>query len=120
MAFADPQTITISTVANTLARIAFGQNTGTFQKDDGSVKLTISHAFGKRNRSVVRVDSTKISADPFTPAINVKSTYSAYLVSDEPPSGWTVAEKKAIIDSLMGWMTASSGAATTKFIGREV
>jgi len=39
MAFADPQTVTINAVANSLPRISSGNNAGGFSKDDGTVKL---------------------------------------------------------------------------------
>lgn len=120
MAFSDPQTLTISTVANSLARIAFGPNAGVFSKDDGTVKLTVSHTYGKRTRRVVKIDASKISADPFTPAINSKSSFQTYLVIDEPINGFTIAEKKAYIDALCAFLTTSSGASTTKILGGEV
>jgi hypothetical protein len=43
----------------------------------------------------------------------------SYLVIDTPVTGYTVAEAKAIVDGLMGYLTASSGAATTKLLGGE-
>lgn len=61
MAFADPQTLTINAVANTLPRTSSGTNSGVFTKDDGTVKLSIQHASGKRIRSSARVDFSKIA-----------------------------------------------------------
>jgi hypothetical protein len=43
MAFSDPQSLTINSVATSLPRTAFGTNSGAFTSGDGSVKLSISH-----------------------------------------------------------------------------
>ncbi len=121
MAFSDPQTITINAIANVLARIGFGQNTGTFSKDDQSVKLDVRHSYnGKRARRVARIDHSKFTADPYIPANQSKVTFATYLVFDEPIAGYTVAEKKQIVDGLLAWLSASSGANITKILGGEV
>jgi hypothetical protein len=119
MAYADPQTVTINSVANALPRVGSGVNVGSFSKDDGTVKLGISHAYGKRNRRVARVDHSKIAPDPLISSTNIKYSMSAYLVVDVPVTGYTIAEQKQIIDALTAWLSASSGANTTKLLGGE-
>jgi hypothetical protein len=119
VAFSDPQTVTISGSANTLPRVSSGENTGSFQKDDGTVKLTVSHQYGKRNRRTIRLEHSKIAPDPLISATNIRYSMTSYLVIDTPVTGYTVAEAKAIVDGLMGYLTASSGAATTKLLGGE-
>jgi hypothetical protein len=116
---ADPQTVTINAVAQTLASIARGVNTSTYQKDDGNVKLGISHQYGKRTRRTARLDFSKIAADPLISAQNIKYSMSAYLVIDTPITGFTVAEAKQIVDALTAYLTASSGAVVTKILGGE-
>nr|UJQ85635.1 MAG: hypothetical protein 2 [Leviviridae sp.] len=118
MAFSDPQTVTINAVANTLPRTGSGQNNGTFQNADGSVRLSISHSFGKRARRTVRIDYSKIAADPLT-AENQEFSMSTYVVVDTPLRGLTVTEQKQIVDALTAWLTASSGANVTKVLGSE-
>jgi hypothetical protein len=118
MAFADPQTVTINAVANTLPRVGSGLNNGQFQNSDGTVKLSISHAIGKRARRTVRIDYSKIAADPIT-AENAEFTMSTYVVVDTPLRGLTVTEQKQIVDALTAWLTASSGANVTKVLGQE-
>jgi hypothetical protein len=44
---------------------------------------------------------------------------STYIVADVPPVGFSVVEQKQIIDALTAWLTASSGANVTKFLGGE-
>lgn len=119
MAFSDPQSVTINAVANSLPRISSGINAGTFQKDDGNVKLSVSHTYGKRTRRTIRLDYSKIAADPLISAQNIKYSMSTYLVIDTPVTGFTVAEAKQIIDALTLYLTASSGARVTQLLGGE-
>ena len=117
---ADPQSVTINAVANLLPAIARGQNTSSYQKDDGTVKLTVSHQYlPKRIRRNVRLDFSKIAADPLISAQNIKYSMSAYLVIDIPVTGFTNAEAKYIVDALTAYLTASSGAKVTSVLGGE-
>lgn len=118
MAFTDPQSVTINAVAQPLPRISAPTGAGSFQKDDGSYKLTISHQMGKRTRRNVRLDFSKVAADPYAPAINNRYTGSVYLVIDHPPSGgWTNTEIKDIVLGLTGWLTSAN---VLKVLGSEV
>ena len=116
--YSDPQTVG----ADSLPRIGVSGNAGTFQKADGTVKLSIAHSKSKSNRirSQVRVDSVKIVADPLVTGTNLRLSSSAYLVLDRPVNGYTVAELVTIITSLTGWLTATSNANATKLGGQEV
>jgi len=118
VAFADPQSVTINSVANSLPRISSGVNTGTFQKDDATVKLTVSHQLGARNRRQLRLDFNKIATDVFT-SDNTRYSMSAYLVVDVPPIGFSIAEQKQIVDALTAYLTASTGAKVTQLLGGE-
>lgn len=119
MAFADPQSVTINTVANSLPRTASGINAGVFTKDDGNVKLSVSHQYGKRTRRTLRLDFSKIAADPLISAQSIRYSMSAYLVIDTPITGFTVAEAKQIVDGLTAYLTASTGARVTQLLGGE-
>lgn len=118
MAFADPQSVTINAVANSLPRISSGVNTGSFQKDDATVKLGVSHQYGTRVRRQLRLDHVKIAPDVFT-SDNVKYSMSAYLVVDVPITGYSLAEQKQIVDGLTAYLTATSGARVTQLLGGE-
>jgi hypothetical protein len=117
--FADPQSITINAVANSLPRTSSGTNSGVFTKDDALVKLSFSHQLGKRIRRVVRLDHAKIAADPLLAGVNVKANVAVYLVVDVPETGYTVVEQKQVVDGLTAFLTASSGANVTKLLGGE-
>jgi hypothetical protein len=116
---ADPQSVTINAVANSLPAISRGVNTSTYQKDDGNVVLAISHSYGKRTRRSIRLDHSKVAADPLISSQNIKYSMSAYLVIDVPPTGYTVTEAKQIVDGLLAYLTASSGAKVTSVLGGE-
>lgn len=120
MAFADPQSVTVNAVAQTLPRTPTATTYGVFTKDDGSYKLTISRTnSGKRTRHLARLDSTKTAADPLMAGVNVLANMGVYLVIDVPRTGYTLAEQKQIVEALTGFLTASSGANVTKILGGE-
>lgn len=119
MSYSDPQTITINAVATTLPRVSSGVNSGVFSKDDGNVKLTVSHAYGKRARRTIRVDFRKVAADPLSTGYNKEYSMSTYIVVDQPTVGFSNAEVKQIVDALTGYLTASSGARVTQLLGGE-
>ena len=119
MSFADPQSVTINAVAQSLPRVSSGTNLGVFRKDDSTVQLTVSHQYGKRTRRQVKLDFSKIAPDQFLADVNVKLSMSAYLVVDVPPTGFTVAEQKQIVDALTAYLTASTGAKVTQLLGGE-
>nr|UJQ85662.1 MAG: hypothetical protein 2 [Leviviridae sp.] len=116
---ADPQSVTINAVAQSLPAIARGVNVSSYQKDDGTVKLSISHQYGKRIRRTARLDFSKIVADPLVPAQNQKVSMSTYLVIDQPITGLTIAEIKQVVDGLTAYLTASTGAKVTSIVGGE-
>jgi len=119
VAFADPQSVTINAIANSLPRTGSGDNTGTFTKDDGNVKLSVSHSYGKRNRRTIRIDHRKVAVDPLNAAQNLNYSMSIYMVADIPPVGYSPAEAKQVLDGFLANLQASSGANETKFFGGE-
>nr|QDH90042.1 MAG: hypothetical protein H1BulkLitter6301_000002 [Leviviridae sp.] len=119
MSFADPQSVTINAIANSLPRISSGVNVGAFSKDDATVKLGVSHQYGKRIRRTIRLDHQKYAADPLVSSTNVLRSMSVYIVADVPLQGYTIAEQKQIVDGLTGYLTASTGARVTQLLGGE-
>jgi hypothetical protein len=67
----------------------------------------------------VRLDASKIAADPFVAGQNNQVSMSAYLVVDVPKQGYSIAEQKQIVDALTAYLTASSGARVTQLLGGE-
>jgi hypothetical protein len=117
----DPQSLTINAVATSLPKISTESNKSVYQKDDGTVRLTIQHSYGpKRNRRLVRIDQKKISSDPLVTANNQEYKLAVYLVIDEPTTvGFTVAERQYIVTSLADWLKASTNAATNAVLGGQ-
>lgn len=106
--FADPQTITVNTVAQTLPAVERNGTLSKYQKDDGTYSLSISHQIAKRGRFTVRIDATKVAPDPLSAANNQVYSASAYLVLDKPLVGYTNAEVQQIASALTAWATSAN------------
>lgn len=119
MSYADPQSVTINSIAVSLPRTGSGVNTGQFTSNDGLTKLSVSHQYGKRNRRQIRLDVRKIAADPLTSGQNNEYSMSAYLVVDLPKVGYSVTEAKQVVDALVAYLTATSGSKVTSLLGGE-
>ncbi len=117
--FTDPQTLTISGSAKTLPRTGSSDNSGVFTQDTGDNKMTIRHAYGKRNRHSLSVVNTKTTADPLITGSSFIASMSVQISVDVPPVGYTVAEATAVCAAVFTFLTASTNAATTKIIGGE-
>jgi hypothetical protein len=119
MAFTDPQSVTISGTAISLPRVSTGAGTSTYSSADGLVSLTASSSYGKRTRRVLRIDHSKLTADPFIPAQNTKVSMSNYIVFDVPVAGYTNTEALAVYAGFKAAFTATSDALITKLLGGE-
>ncbi len=120
--FTDPQTVTINAIARTLPRTGMNDNTGNFRESlptSGASILSVSHTFGKRNRDVLRFTDTKTTADPLLTGSSFVASLGVNLTIDAPPTGYTVAEKKLVVDGILAWLTASSGANITRLLNGE-
>lgn len=124
MALTDPISITLNSVAVSLPKTSVGENKSAYTKDDGLVKISVSHQeVGKNNgaktRRVIRLDTTDVAADPLLAGVNREVPFEAYLVIVDPKIGLTLAAKKDKVTSLLTYLTASSGAVLTKILGGE-
>jgi hypothetical protein len=119
MAFSDPQSITISGSTISLPKVSSGNGSGDYQSADGLVHLGASNHYGRRTRRVLRLDHSKITADPFIPSQNSKVSMSCYMVFDLPVAGYSNADAKAVYDGFKGLYTATSDAVITKLLGGE-
>lgn len=119
MSFSDPQSLTINAVAISLPRTSSGVNSGTFSSSDGTTRMSVSHAYGKRTRRTIRLDLSKVSTDPLLPSQNVRLTSSIYLVIDAPIAGYSNTELKQAADGFLAALTATSGAKITQLLGGE-
>lgn len=115
--FTDPQTVTVNAVAKSLPRVASGNYDGAFESVADGLKLRVSHAFGKRDRRTVRLDSKDIAADPYLDGTNRPISMSAYLVVDAPPQGYTATEISYHVQALIDWLDTPANLA--KVLGSE-
>lgn len=106
--FADPQVVTVNAVAKSMPRISSKDLSATYQMDDQSFKLTISHTISnKRNRSMVRIDQRAIVPDPLT-SINDYETLSFYFVIDRPEVGFSAAQVDQLVQGLKTWLDTTA------------
>jgi hypothetical protein len=118
--FADPQTITVNSVAQPMPRVLSDGTKSVYQKSDQTFTFTVSHqslrAGGKdRVRSMVRVDQRAIVPDPLT-AVNDYETLGVYLVIDRPLAGFSSTQVDQLIAGLKTWLDST---AIGKLYGRE-
>lgn len=121
MAFADPQSVTVGGTPSTLPRTSSGVNSGAFQTADSGLKLGVTHAVNRsRARRTLRLDSQKWVPDVINGDLNRLQTMSVYLVANVPADGsMSIADQKAVVDALVAYMSASSGARITQLLGGE-
>lgn len=106
---ADPQSVTVNAVANSLPRISPATGfAGMFAKADSTLGLGFKITHASRDRVEIRLDFAKIAADPIT-AVNQKWTGSASIVINAPPNGvFTDTEIKDYVLGLTGWATSAN------------
>ncbi len=119
MAFSDPQSVTIGGTAISLPRTGSANHAGEFTSNDGLVRMTVSSSYGKRIRRTLRVEHSKVAPDPLISSQNIRFSMSTYIVTDTPVTGYTVAEAKAVVDALVAYLAASTGARVTQLLGGE-
>ncbi len=119
--FAEPVSITINAVAQSLNRTGMGPNNGAFMTNDGLHRLTISHGvIAGANQRVIRLDRKQTVSNPLSTGEYFDTTDQVWLVSRTPLAGaLTVTQQKQLIDGYLSYLTASSGAAITKLLGGE-
>lgn len=119
MAFADPQSIKISGTTHSLPRVSTEGRKSEYSKDDGTVILKIQSDKNRRTRQTYRVDTSKITTDPFDTTQNVEVSMSAYLVVDRPLAGYTNEEALKVVEGLSEALGLTSFAAVKKLLAGE-
>lgn len=114
--FADPQSVTINSVAQSMPRVSSKELSSVYSKSDGTFKLTISHTPSKdRIRSMVRIDQRAIVTNPLD-STNDYDTLSFYSVIDRPVYGFTTAQVEQLVAGFQAWLTSGN---VDKLIGTE-
>lgn len=108
MAFTDPQSITVNTVAQSLPRVKSDGYRSEYLEADEEFKLTISHLESKnRTRRMVRIDQRVVASDPLT-SVNEYKSLGVYLVIDEPEYGFTDGEIDYVVQALCTWLSSAN------------
>jgi hypothetical protein len=97
--FTDPQSITISGATSSLPRTSVDGDKTEYTSSDGAIQLSASHqetGGGKRNRRMLRLDTSKWGTDPYRDDVNVELSMSIYMVFDVPRLGYTVTDQLAV------------------------
>lgn len=110
MAFADPTTLnlgsTVSQTGGTATALAVEDRsapyTGKYTSSDGLTKLKVSHTYGSRKRSEMRLDLWTTYVDPST-GLSKDISASAYLVVTRPNSGFTTTQLKSLTTGICGY-----------------
>lgn len=111
MAFTDPQTVTIDSIAHTCNRIRSDGYRSEYSNADESVKLTISHQESKgRTRRMARIDMRVVAADPLS-SLNEYKDLGVYIVIDEPEYGFSDADIGNVVAGLTSYLSAATVAA---------
>jgi hypothetical protein len=119
MAFSDPLSVTISAVTTPLPKVNTEGDETRYQSADGLISVEASHDAGKRLRHLLRINHSKLTADPFIPAENVKVSMSNYIVFDVPPAGYTAAEQLAVYTGFKAMYIASTDLLISKLLAGE-
>jgi len=115
----DPQVITLSEAALTLPRTAVTSDGAKYSSPDTTLKASVRHTYGRRNRHSVQLTFDKVAADPLLSSANRRLSMSTWILVDVPPEGFTIAEQVALVKALTTWLTANSMANTSKVVGGE-
>jgi hypothetical protein len=104
--FTDPLSVTYNAVATSLPKVDSGNRRGVYESADNTLRLTVSHTNGKRERSEIRLDHKKNAADPLDPTRNRPYDMSVYVVVNRPFNvGYTDAEAQLVYDALLAFCT---------------
>jgi hypothetical protein len=123
MALTDPLSITISGwkggSALSLPRVEARQFGSGYSHVDGDTRLNLSHEYGRRTRRRIRLDLSKLTADPFIPDRNVTVSMSIFTVVDVPVAGFTNAEQLNAWKGMNALLAASTDTVYTAFLGGQ-
>lgn len=90
--FADPQSVTIATVAVSLPRVSITPNSAVYKSNDGMTHLDIRQSqTANRFRREFRLTKRKIAADPIS-AVNKEVSASVIIAIDSPKFGFSNTE----------------------------
>lgn len=102
-----------------LDRISTSLNTSVYANVDKGLKLTISHTYGKRTRRVVRLEHTKIVADPLVSTVSRPVSASVTFTVNLPEFGYSADDALILFTLLGGQMGVGTPTMGAKLIGGQ-
>lgn len=105
--FADPQSVTYSTVAKSLPAVGRGTDESSYKINDSGVIYTmkLGRQFKKRNRVVARLQRDSYASDPVVPSQNILASMTASFTLDFPNLGLTTVDAQNLGKALRDWLT---------------
>lgn len=115
--FADPQSVTVATVAKSMPKTSTSGTSSVYEMSDGEYTLSISHQITgkKRVRSLVRFDHKKVVTNPVDSSTDY-DTSSLQIIIDRPEFGFTSTNVADDWAGLKAWLDAT---VVGKLYGRE-
>ena len=117
--YADPQSVTVNSVAQSLPRqgTATPERIGSFSTADGTFTFDVrQNKSANRFRREVRLTQKKVAADPIS-AVNKEVSTSVYITVDEPRWGFTDTELGYLTSAIIAWFTNAN---RDKLLGGEL
>lgn len=116
----DPQSITVSAVAQPLPKVLSDGTSSSYAKSDNTFGLSIRHTSftkdkKKRIKHLAAFTQRAIVPDPLT-AANDYETVSVSVQIDRPEAGFTSAQVQAMVTGFQSWLTSTI---VGKLYGRE-
>jgi len=119
MALNDPLSLTIAAATSPLPRIIDDGLKSVYISADGKITETVSHQVtSQKRRTLVRIDLSKVAADPFT-AVNKVIPASVQFVFEFPTWGYTEQEKIDAYVGLNAQLTAATNAILKRVLAGE-
>jgi hypothetical protein len=114
---ADPQSVTVNSVAQSLPKTSSNGTSSVYEKADGTYKLTVSHLVtrGDRLRSLIRFDHKAVVSNPLD-STNDYDTQSIQIVLERPNFGFTATDLSNDWAGIKAWLDSTM---VTKLFGRE-
>jgi hypothetical protein len=103
--FADPQSVTVNAVAESLPRIDSSGRKSVYRSSDSEFTLTVSHDEKNRCRRTVRLTQEIVAADPFLTDVNRTYVQHAYVVLDHPKVGFTATQIDNLAQGLVDYLS---------------
>jgi hypothetical protein len=113
----DPQSVTVNAVAQSLPRVEVGTRTSTYEKNDGTFRLEVSHQTTNkgRTRHVVRFIEKAVVTNPLD-STNDFDSYAITIIDDRPGFGFSMTRAEQLHAAIFAWYNT---AMVDKIFGQE-